>query len=188
MSVSLPDVFGESARDSKFLLRVKRRAANNFKWTHAISLEKVIHFACWLYIYDRTEDALQVCRFLAQAQFSGNLKPWFWIQSALILQSRILKAEGSTQESDDCLNRVRSVGNDDYRLGGAILQRYERRVDDALADTTGFSKPNEIVSRIMVLVELFFLIEMDASPTLPSAMLEDKVAANVSRLRFLTEK
>ena len=188
MSVVLPKVFEETAEDSKFLVRVKRRAAKNFKWTRAICLENVLLLAYWLYTFDRVEDALEVCQFLAQAQFDGDLRHWWYIQSALILQSHILKAKGLTQEAGDCLDRARSLGDDTYRFDGQILQRYERNVDHALEDATKFSKPNEIAWRMFVVIELSFLIEMNPSLTLPMAVLKEKLAANLECLKLLTEK
>lgn len=188
ISVVLPKVFEEAAADSKFLARVKRRAAKNFKWTHILCLEKVVLLAYWLYTFDRVEDALDVCRFLAQAQFDGDLRHWWYIQSALILQSRILKAKGLTQEADNCLDRVRSIGDDAYRLDGLALHRYERNVDHALEDATKFSKPNEIAWRMFVVIELSFLLEMNSSPALLVTELEEKLSANLERLKLLAEK
>ncbi len=192
MSVVLPTVFEEIAQDSKFLLRVKRRAAKNFKWTRAICLENVLFMAYWLYIFNRIEEALAVSRFLSQAQFDGNFDHWLWIQSSLILQSRILKTQGLGQEANDCLNRVRSVGDNTYRFDGMVLRLHERDVNDALDLATRVSdrlgKSSEIVGRIMAVMELFFLIEINSSPSLPVAVLEEKLVTHLECLKQLAEK
>lgn len=148
--------------------------------------------AYWLYTFDRVEEALEVSRFLGQAQFDGNLDRWLWIQSSLVLQSRILKTQGLGQEVNDCLNRVRSVGDNTYRFDGMVLGLHERDVNDALDLATRVSdrlgKSSEIVGRMMAVMELCFLIEMDSSPALPRATLEEKLAANLERLKSLAEK
>lgn len=166
-------------------MRVKQRATKNFKWTHVKSLENMSLLAYWLYISDETKDALAVCQFLTQAQYDGNQHHWFWIQSTLILQSHILKKEMSVQKSDECLNRVRSVGDNTYRLGGLMLNRYERNVNDALNDATNFSKLNEMNWRMMVVLELLFLIEMNVLSEMPT--LVEKLTFNICRLRSLAE-
>lgn len=192
ISITLPEVFNETAEDPKFLVRLKRRAAKDFKWTHRKSLQDVMLVAYWYYTLDRVEEALEVSGFLAQAQFDGNLDRWIWIQSSLILQSRILKTQGLLQEANDCINRVRSVGDDTYRLDGRVLRLRERDVTDALDLATRgldrLSKLSEVAGRMMTVMEVFFLIEMDSSPTLPMELLEDKLADNLKRLKSLAEK
>lgn len=192
ISITLPEVFNETAEDPKFLVRLKRRAAKDFKWTHRKSLQDVMLVAYWYYTLDRVEEALEVSGFLAQAQFDGNLDRWIWIQSSLVLQSRILKTQGLLQEANDCINRVRSVGDDTYRLDGRVLRLRERDVTDALDLATRgldrLSKLSEVAGRMMTVMEVFFLIEMDSSPTLPMELLEDKLADNLKRLKSLAEK
>lgn len=191
-NVILPAVFDESVGDPKFLVRLKQRAAKNFKWTHRKSLRDVMLVAYWHYTLDRIEEALEVSRFLAQAQFDGNLDRWIWIQSSLILQSRILKTQGLLQEANDCLNRVRSVGDNTYRFDGRVLRLRERDVNDALDLATRgldrLSKLSEVAGRMMTVMEVFFLIEMDSSPTLPVELLEDKLTDNLKHLKSLAEK
>lgn len=192
MSVVLPKVFEETAEDSKFLIRVKRRAAKEFKWTRRICLENVLFLAHWLCIFERTEEALEVCRFLAQSQFNGKLDHWWYIQGALVLQSRILKAQELQQEADDCLNRVRSVGDDTYRFDGMVLRRYEQDVNNALdLSSRGLAhlgRLSEICGRMMIVIETSFLLEMNSSPALSMTVLEEELAANLRHLRTLAGK
>ncbi len=191
-NVILPAVFDKSIGDPKFLVRLKQRTAKNFKWTHRKSLQDVMLVAYWCYAFDRVKEALEVSQFLAQAQFDGALDRWIWIQSSLILQSRILKTHGLLQKANDCLNRVRSVGDDTYRFNGMVLRLYERDVNDALDLATRGSarlgKLCEVAGRMMTVMELFFLVEMDSSPTLPGELLEDKLDDHLKRLKSLAEK
>ena len=191
ISITLPEVFNETAEDQKFLVRVKRRAANDFKWTHKRSLQDVVFVSYWLYIFDRVEEALEISQFLAQAQFDGNLDRWIWIQSSLILKSRILKTQGLVQEANDCLDRVRSIGDNAYRFDGYVLRLHERDVNNALDLATRVSvhlgKLEETTGRLMTVMELFFLIELETTSNLSVPLLEEKLADNLKRLKSLAE-
>ena len=192
MIEALTEVFGENSKDSKFLVRIKQRAEKNFNWTRKRSLQDAMFLAYWFYTFERVDEALEVSRFLAQAQFDGNLDRWIWIQSGLVLQSRILKARGLMREADECLIRVRSVGDNAYRFDGIVLRLHERDVNNALDLATRVSsrlgKLEEINGRLMAVMELFFLIELDSSPTLSVKLLEDKLDDNLKHLKSLADK
>lgn len=152
----------------------------------------MLFLAHWLCILERIEEALEVCRCLAQAQFNGKLDHWWCIQGALILKSRILKAQELQREANDCLDRVRSAGDDTYRFGGKVLCLYERDVNDALdlssRGLAHFGRLNEIRGRMMIVVETSFLLEMNSSSALSMTVLEEELAANLRHLRTLAGK
>ncbi len=56
------------------MARMKDRAAKNFRWTAKRPLEDAMYLAYWSYVFGRDDDALQVCEFLSQFQFSGDYK------------------------------------------------------------------------------------------------------------------
>ena len=165
------------------MARIKRRAAKDFRWTRAVCLQSVMFLAYWLHVFGRNDEALEVCRFLAQAEFTGNYHLWGSVEWALALQARLLRHQGLPDEAAKCVDRIRSTGFLETRLDGGILQKYERDVQAALDDATSTSKPREQGWRILSLAETCILIELGGSSILPVTALEERHFANVQRLR-----
>jgi hypothetical protein len=183
MEVDFPSAFDAEGEPSKFLARMKRRVAKDFRWTRLVCLQSVMLLAYWLHVFGRNDEALEVCRFLAQAEFTGNCCLWDSIEAALALQSRLLRHQGSQEEADECVDRIRSTSFLETRLDGVILQTLERNVQAAIDDATRTSQPRERDWRLLSLTETCILIELGGSSALPASALEERYFANVRRLR-----
>src|SRR5689334_3242656 len=103
--VSLPNAFDAEKEGVKFLSRIKSRASREFRWTRWHSLENASRLAYWLYVFGRTDQALEVCRFVSQYQFAHDYNFWSWVEYTLALQSRLLREEGNKQEASECIKR-----------------------------------------------------------------------------------
>ena len=68
----LPAAFDPVGEAIPFLARIKARATTKFSRTKQASLDNATRLAYWLYVCDREDEALEVCRFLGTYQFAGN--------------------------------------------------------------------------------------------------------------------
>jgi hypothetical protein len=181
-AASLPSVFGPDGERDKFIARMKKRASKNFKWSAARSLEDAMYLAYWFYLAGREEEALEVCAFLGQYQFEGNFNLWGWVEKALALQSRILRARGRADEIKESLGRIRSAGFVDDRLKGILLDGHAENVRLAAKDK---DLRREAAWRAVMALEQCLIIEMGGSKTLPIGELEVGFQANLIRLKDL---
>ena len=182
--MTLPPVFDSDGEPVKFMARVKNRAAKNFRWTSMRPLENAMYLAYWSYVFDRNEDALQVCEFLSLFQFSGNYNLWTWIEHSLALEARLLRSSNKHQEAADCVARIRAAGFVETRLDGSLLTGKDRNINDAVADG---NKTRERDWRVLLMIELCVLIELGGSQQLPIGQLEYRLQENLVQLQRLVD-
>lgn len=171
--------FSPSPDDSPFLKRIRAKAAKGFKHTKATSLENATLLAFWLFALDRADEALDVCRFVGQAEFNGNFNLWSWVEVALALQSRLLKSKDKKQ-AKQCLDRIEAAGYVDSRLSGSLLDR--DTVRDAIRDQ---DKSLERDARLVNVFELCFIAALGGSKKIPVKAAEKEMADHIARLREL---
>ena len=181
----MPKAFDHEAEGDKFLARVKKKAANKFSFTRQAPLQSATELAYWLHVYYRDAEAEEVCRFLGQAEFTGNFNLWSPVEGALTLLSRLLRREGREDEAQECLERIKAAGYQSSRLEGFLLERqngYRSGIEEAVK--TG-DKTAERAYRIFALKELCFVMELGGSDKLSVAAAEQEFQANLAALRAL---
>ena len=82
MNVQFPPAFDGDRETAKFLARMKRRASKDFGWSCSRSLEDAMYLAYWLNVFGEDHQALDVCEFLGEAQFTGDTRLWTWIEGS----------------------------------------------------------------------------------------------------------
>lgn len=180
--MTLPSVFDSHGEPVKFMARMKDRAAKNFRWTSKHPLEKAMHLAYWSYVFGRNDDALQVCDFLSQFQFSGNYNLWTWIECSLALEARLLRTADRHQEAAQCVARIRAADFVETRLDGSLLMNKDRNINDAVSDG---NRIGERDWRVLMMVELCVVIELGGSQQLPIERLEHRFQENLVQLQRL---
>jgi len=178
----LPPVFNSQDEPVKFMARMKARAAKDFRWTAKRPLEDAMCLAYWSYVFGRNDDALQVCEFLSQLQFSGDYNLWTWIELSLALEARLLRTINRQQEAAECVARIWAAGFVEERLEGLLLNSKERNIDCAVSDG---DKTRERNWRVLLMLELCIIRELGGSEQLPVQRLEDSFQLNLSRLQEL---
>src|SRR5690348_7148325 len=101
----LPAAFDPEQEPDKFLGGIKKRASSKFSRKRQASVELGVRLAYWLLVLGKEDQAVEVCRFLGEYQFAGNFSLWSWVESALVLQSRIARKHDRLEESAECLRR-----------------------------------------------------------------------------------
>ena len=182
MPMLLPPAFNSQDEPVKFMGRIKARAAKDFRWTTKRSLEDAMYLAYWSYVFGRNDDALQVCEFLSQLQFSGDYNLWTWIELSLALEARLLRISNKQQESAECVARIWDAGFVQERLEGLLLNGKERKIAYAVSDC---DKVRERDWRAIMMLELCIIRELGGSEQLPVYRLEDSFQENLSRLQEL---
>lgn len=108
--IELPQVYSYEAEDIPFLLCEKKRAAKDFKWTRQKSLGDSLYLACWLYVYGRPEQALQVCDFISQQAENPDVHKtlflWGAVESCLLLAAHLERQRGNAQAAEAYLQQV----------------------------------------------------------------------------------
>ena len=178
--MSLPVVYSSQGEPVKFMAGVKDRAAKNFKWTVSCSLENSMYLDYYSYVFDRRDDALEVCQFLSQFQFAGDFQLWGWVEHTLALQSRLLRFSGRPQEAAECVSRIWDAGFVETRLSGSLLGT--RNLDIAISDGRKIGERNH---RAVRLLDLCTVIELGGSKELPVTTLEVLFQENLTRLQKL---
>lgn len=183
----MPPVFQGELEEIKPIARAKRKAAKDFKWTRRYSLEDTMLLAYWLYIFDRKSEAMEICRFLAQAQFTGDVLLWVYVEGSLALQARLLRHMNHQDEAKVCIKRIETVmieayepGTLEFRLQGNVLESYETNANLTQRD---MRKPDERIWHLQALIECCTLIELGGSAALPIDVLEEHVREHKARLR-----
>jgi len=182
--ISLPLVYNASGADSDFLSRLKKRAAKNFKWTREQSLQDSTYLAYWLAFFGQEDDALALCDFLVQVEFSGNYRHWSWIEGCLALGARLRRRQGDTEGAGDYVDRIRNQQFVADRLKGVLLQNYNRAVNSAIELA---SKSDERDARILVAKELCVMIELGGSSEKARDEIEAQFRENQARLMTLVD-
>jgi hypothetical protein len=177
-SISLPRAFDPRQETHKFLARAKTKASKNFRWTSSKCLSNATTLAFWSHVFGRDEDALEICRFLAQCQFTGNFSLWSSVELALALQSRLLRKLRQRAEARQCIKRIQEAGFVASRLKGDLLDRDYLKI--AIKEGR---KILEREIRLRMLQELCFMIELGGSKTFPVASLERDYQETMNRLR-----
>ncbi len=180
--MALPKAFNPRGERVRIISSVKKRASNNFKLTKQESLRAGLHLALWLYVAEREDEALEVCKTVGRSKFTGNFNLWSWVERALVLQSRILRNRGSLFEAHIQLKRVKDAGFVPTRLEGSLFSHDE--IQNALA---GGNAKAERDWRLGHLSEVVFVRELGGSPSCPPEALERDIAETVARLRILAK-
>lgn len=181
MDTTLPAVFEPSTETNKVLATAKAQLSKKFKWNNSQSLFDALRLAQLLVLFDKQDEALEVCRTLGRLEFTGNFNLWSPVEKALALQSRLLRKQGNTQEAEACLKRIRDAGFVETRLEGALLDR-NGDIPDAIKDG---DKKSERQARLIYGSELVFIIELGGSEARPIAGLENDLEANELALKTL---
>jgi len=177
----LPAVFDDQTESIAFMARMKQRASKQFRWTSSRCLEDAMYLAYWSFVFYREEDALQVGAFLSDYQFNGNYRLWGWVERALALNSRLLRAQGKTEQAEEYRQRIHKVEYGEGCLSGQILSIYERNIAQVSAQGSA-SRVREW--RAIYATELCLVIELGGSPELPLEQMEAKWQDNLSHLRL----
>ncbi len=178
----LPPSFDPDKESDKFLIAIKKRASKNFKRTKKDPLENAKHLAYWQYIYGREDEALETCRFLGLSEFEGNFNLWCWVESALALQSRIMRMRGEKKEARQCLKRIKDAGFVEDRLKGRIVGNYRECIKRAIETK---DKTLERDWNMLALEELCFIIELSKPGS--AAAFEEQFSTHLSRLRQIVK-
>jgi hypothetical protein len=181
-AIQLPPAFSASDEPIAFLARMKARASRNFRWTRGQALRDASLLACWCHVFRRDDEAMQVCAFLATFRFGGNYDLWTWIEGALALHSRLLRARGRHAEAGECVERILTAGFVGRRLHGVGLEGYVEGIRGAQERR---EKTTERDYRMLAARELCILVELGGSESLPVDVLERAFEKNLARLREL---
>jgi hypothetical protein len=181
MDTTLPPVFDPATEKIKVLASAKAPLFKKFTWTKSQSLFDAVRLAQLLLLFDKEEEALEVCRTLERLEFSGNFNLWSAVEKALALHARILRKRGKSKEADACIKRIRDAGFNEERLEGTMLDR-NGDIPDAIKDG---DKTSERRARLIYGSELVFIIELGGSKARPVEGLEKDLEANDLELRKL---
>jgi hypothetical protein len=181
MDWPVPAVFDPTSEPTKVIAQAKAKL-KKFRWSHAQSLYDAGALAVLFHVFERDDEALEVCRALGRIPFDGTFNLWGGVETALTLQARILRRRGEAAEAGECVRRVREAGYSDNRLDGILLDR-NGTVSEAVKD--GNTK-SELAGRVTMAKEIAFIIELGGSETCPAERMEREWAANMTRLRELT--
>lgn len=182
--VILPDVFNEQLESITLLKRIKKKVSNKFSFKRPTSLNEAETLAQWLYVFRKDEEALTVCKFLSQVEFTGNYSIWSVIERSLALESRLLRTKGQQQQSATCIKTINKVGFVQERIFGGLYERQSENVQYAIERK---DLPGEKGWRIILLSELCFAIELRLSANSPIDELESKYQENLQTLRNITK-
>ena len=182
MDWPVPDAFNPEGETVKALAQAKAKLSKSFKWSKAQCLYDATALAVLLHVFDRDDEALEVCRALGRIQFDGKFSPWSGVETALTLQARLLRLRGETTDADECVRRVREAGYSDNRLDGSLL---DRNGTVSLAVKDG-NKKSELAGRVTMAKEIAFIIELGGSKKCPVDRMEKEWKENLARLRELT--
>jgi hypothetical protein len=185
--VTLPPAFDADQEAHPFLVRVKKKAAKDFRWSKAGCLENALRLAWWLFIFGKEEEALEVCRFLGQSEFKGNFNLWTWVELGLALQARLTRQRGLADEAERCRERIAAAGFAKGRLEGNLLDGAGGRRDCVRQAAASGDETRERDWSAMALMELCFVIEMVGSNACPVAHLEQEFEQICARLRTLLD-
>lgn len=184
--MDLPAAFDAQSESVKFLARAKQRAAKSFSFTKSSALQYAADLAFWLYLFGREDEALEVCEFLGESEFSGRHDLWGWIEESLALQSRIQRYRRKKSQAEKCLNRIREVGFNSMRLKGGLLvgedgtagflDQIQNCLDDG--NETGARE-----WRWMAIKELCWMIELGGSKKWSVQKAEKELQSQFAELR-----
>lgn len=178
----VPSVFNPEGETSKILAKTKAKLWKSFKWSKAQSLYDAGALAVLLHVFGRDDETLVICRELGRIQFNGTYSLWSAVETALTLQSRLLRQRGETEEAEACVQRVRDAGYAEARLKGNLLDR-----NDSVKEATKTGdKKWELSARLVQAKEIAFIIELGGSEKCPVERMEQLWETNIARLRELT--
>jgi hypothetical protein len=175
----VPRVFNPEGETIKLLAKTKAKLWKSFKWSKAQSLYDAGALAVLLHVFGRDDETLAICRELGRIQFNGTYSLWSGVETALTLQSRLLRQQGETEEAEACVQRVRDAGYAEARLEGNLLDRNDSVKE---ATKTGDTKW-ELGARFVQAKEIAFIIELGGSTKCPIEQMEQEWATNYTRLR-----
>ena len=181
MDWPVPAAFDPTNESVKTIAQAKAKL-KKFRWSHAQSLYDAGALAVLLHVFDRDDEALEVCRALGQIPFDGKFHLWAAVETALTLQARLLRRRGEIAEADECVRRVREAGFAVDRLNGTLLDR-NGTVSESVKNG---KKRLEQAGRVTMAKELAFLIELGGSEQCPVDRMEREWKQNLDRLRALT--
>ena len=178
--MTLPAPFNHENETIAFLSKAKKRAAKNFKFTRAQSLDNSMRLAYWLYVFEKDDEAMEVCEFLSRFEFSGNFNLWSWIELSLALEARLLRARNENAAAVKCVERILSAGFVGERLEGLLLRNTIKNIEQARKES---DKVGERDWRQNLMLELCIVIEVSRVQELPVDGLELMFQDNIDRLR-----
>ena len=181
MDWPVPAVFDSTNEPTKVIAQAKAKL-KTFRWSHAQSLYDAGALAVLFHVFERDDEALEVCRALGQIRFDGKFSLWSGVETALTLQARLLRRRGGTAEADESVRRVREAGYSENRLDGILLDRNDT-VSEAVKDG---NKKSELAGRLTMAKEIAFIIELGGSEKCPVDRMEREWGGNMARLRELT--
>lgn len=177
--------------EHKQLARSAASLAKNFKPTTADSLRRTKDLAYWLFVYDKLEESLAICKLLNNIKFSNDYNIWTWVEMTLALEWKLRTIAEQPEAAQHCTDEILSTyttGSQDERttnsqvlerrLNGSLL--YDSRIAEAEQDKDPSSERN---FRLLQIGQLLFIQALGGSKALPVPELERQVDFQLAKLR-----
>lgn len=181
------------ALGSKRLEKLAQSVAKNFKPTSVSSLEKANDLAFRLYVINRKDLAMLVCKELDQIKFDNNYNVWTWVELALALEARMLTEERQDKQAEECVKKIRApfeVG--DETLKSIKSKALNRRLNGDLLpfDKITESQQDNDISlemdyRFAALKELIYLSELGGSEEFTIKNINQQIQDNLSKIKIM---
>ena len=184
--MNLPDAFDAQAESVGFLVRAKQRATQSFSFTKSSAMQNASDLAYWLGVFGRDDEALDVCEFLGEAEFTGRFDLWGAVEESLALQSRILRHRRKKGQAAKCLERIREVGFAPMRLKGGLLIGEDGTagfLDQVQCSLEAGSQTGAREWRLMAIKELCWMIELGGSKKWSVQKAEEELQSQLAELR-----
>lgn len=106
-----------------FILLLKNTLQKWHTWVLPNTFSSASDLAYWLYLFDRKDEALEVCRHFTRYEFNGDHNFWTWVEILLVLQIRICREYDFREEAEHCRKRIVSA---DPRIEAGTIQDFWR--------------------------------------------------------------
>lgn len=180
LAMELPGPFHWENEENRYLQGLKKKAAKNFSLTRMDALYHTHDLAFALYVFGRGDECVQVCETAARVEFSGNFNLWSPVETTLALYARLMGERGEKEKAKAALDRVRTAGFTENRLGGLLLK--DKEIQDAQDEG---NKTDERDWRLGQFSELCFMKELGGSRAYLVDRIEKLIQENLAALRRL---
>jgi hypothetical protein len=147
------------------------------------TLLNINNLACWLYIIEKKDLALNVCSIIDKIPFEGDFMIWENVQSVLVIESLIYSESNEFEKSQKCIatiKAVRTTGDEaTIRKRQRILQRvlngsllHDKEIIDAQEKN---NVKEEIRHRFLQFKRLSYMKTMGGSETYSIEYLNKKI-------------
>ena len=121
-------ILGAKGETNMLLKRELRKAGRKFAWTRQDPLQSISQAALLLHLLGRGEEADQLCSFLEQYRFQGDINLWECVVNSLALAAERARERGDAQEMGRLDARL-GIGMLDSRRDGAHRNHYLEQAD-----------------------------------------------------------